>query len=86
MPCFDGCQGRLFHDSWLPDRDTRSLVVLLHGYAEHLGLYDALARRLVADGHAVQAMDAVGHGRIRCRTGPGGRHRVHRPVAHRHPG
>jgi serine aminopeptidase S33 family len=32
-------------------------------HGEHLGLYDALARRLVADGHAVHAMDAVGHGR-----------------------
>ena len=36
---------------------------LLHGYAEHLGLYDTLTRRLVADGHAVHAMDAGGHGR-----------------------
>jgi acylglycerol lipase len=63
MPYFQGSQGRIFHDSWLPEGDPRSVVVFLHGYAEHLGLYDALARRLVADGHAVHAMDAVGHGR-----------------------
>ena len=63
MPFFDGCTGRIHHDAWLPDGEVRSVVVLLHGYAEHLGLYDALARRLAARGHAVHAMDCVGHGR-----------------------
>jgi alpha-beta hydrolase superfamily lysophospholipase len=63
MPFFDGSAGRIHHDAWLPDGDARSVVVLLHGYAEHLGLYDALARRLAARGHAVHAMDCVGHGR-----------------------
>src|SRR3954447_22474342 len=63
MPDFDGRCGRIFHDSWLPDGEARCAVVVLHGYGEHLGLYDPLARRLVADGHAVHASDAVGHGR-----------------------
>jgi alpha-beta hydrolase superfamily lysophospholipase len=63
MSFFLGCRGRIYHHRWLPDGNVRSAVVLLHGYGEHLGLYDALARRLVADGHAVYAMDAVGHGR-----------------------
>jgi acylglycerol lipase len=62
MPYLEGCRGRIFHASWMPDRAPRSVVVLLHGYAEHLGLHDALAQRLAADGHAVHAMDAVGHG------------------------
>jgi len=47
----------------VPDDQARCAVVVLHGYGEHLGLYEPLARRLVADGHAVHAMDAVGHGR-----------------------
>jgi alpha-beta hydrolase superfamily lysophospholipase len=63
MPTFIGSRGRIFHDSWQPDGAARGAVVLLHGYGEHLGLYDALARRLVADGLAVHGMDAVGHGR-----------------------
>jgi alpha-beta hydrolase superfamily lysophospholipase len=63
MSAFIGSQGRVHHDEWLPDGDVRGVVVLLHGYGEHLGLYDALARRLAADGLAVLAMDAVGHGR-----------------------
>jgi alpha-beta hydrolase superfamily lysophospholipase len=63
MPYFDGRRGRIFHDSWLPDDEARCAVLVLHGYGEHLGLYDPLARRLVTDGHAVHAFDAVGHGR-----------------------
>jgi alpha-beta hydrolase superfamily lysophospholipase len=63
MSSFIGSQGRIHHDVWLPDGDVHGVVVLLHGYGEHLGLYDALGRRLARDGIAVHAMDAVGHGR-----------------------
>lgn len=63
MSFFTGCRGRIHHDSWLPEGEVRSAVLLLHGYAEHLGLYAPLAGRLAADGHAVHAFDQVGHGR-----------------------
>ena len=63
MPYFEGSRGRIHHEAWLPEEAARAAVVLLHGYGEHLGLYDALARRLMAAGHAVHALDCVGHGR-----------------------
>ncbi len=63
MPFFEGPRGRIYHDSWLPEGDARAAVVLTHGYGEHLGLYDALARRLVDEGLAVHALDSIGHGR-----------------------
>lgn len=63
MPYFEGSRGRIHHEAWLPQETARAAVVLLHGYGEHLGLYDALARRLTASGHAVHALDCVGHGR-----------------------
>jgi acylglycerol lipase len=63
MPYFDGSRGRVHHESWLPEGPARTAVVLFHGYGEHLGLYDALALRLTAAGHAVHALDCVGHGR-----------------------
>jgi acylglycerol lipase len=63
MPWFDGALGRVHHHSWLPGTEVRSVVVFLHGFGEHLGLYDAFAARLTAAGHAVHALDAVGHGR-----------------------
>ena len=63
MPYFIGSRGRIHHHTWLPDGDVRGVVVFCHGgFGEHLGLYDALARRLARDGVAVHALDAVGHG------------------------
>jgi alpha-beta hydrolase superfamily lysophospholipase len=63
MPYFEGSRGRIHHHAWLPDQGARAVVVLLHGYGEHLALYDALACRLTAAGCAVHALDSVGHGR-----------------------
>ncbi|WP_158580038.1 alpha/beta fold hydrolase [Geodermatophilus marinus] len=63
MPFFTGSHGRVHHEAWLPDGAAERVVVLLHGYGEHLGLYGPLVRRLVADGAAVHALDAMGHGR-----------------------
>ena len=63
MPWFEGSRGGIHHDTWLPEGDVRSVVVFLHGFGEHLGLYDAFARRLTADGQAVHALDCAGHGR-----------------------
>jgi acylglycerol lipase len=64
VPFFDGSRGRIHHHAWLPDGDARGVVVFCHGgFGEHLGLYEALALRLTADGIAVHALDAIGHGR-----------------------
>ena len=63
MSTLPGSRGRIFHERWLPDGDVHGAVVLIHGYGEHLGLYDALARRFAAHGHAVHAFDLIGHGR-----------------------
>jgi alpha-beta hydrolase superfamily lysophospholipase len=50
-----------------PDLDrtgrTGRIVLLAHGYGEHIGRYEHLADRLVADGAVVYAVDHVGHGR-----------------------
>jgi alpha-beta hydrolase superfamily lysophospholipase len=54
---------RLYRQAWLPDGDPRSVVVLVHGVSEHSGRYHHVAARLVADGHAVHALDHRGHGR-----------------------
>lgn len=63
MPYFIGARGRIHHSAWLPAGDVRGVVVFCHGgFGEHLGLYDALARRLTADGVAFHALDAMGHG------------------------
>ena len=54
---------RLYRQSWLPDGPPRAVVVIAHGAGEHSGRYAHVARRLVADGYAVYALDHRGHGR-----------------------
>ena len=61
---FTGAKGRrIFVQSWLPEGTPRDQVVLTHGYAEHSGRYDAVARFLTARGFAVHALDHHGHGK-----------------------
>ncbi len=52
----------LTYEDWRPPGTPRSVVVIVHGYAEHSGRHTALATHLVAQGHAVLAYDQRGHG------------------------
>ena len=58
-----GAGARLHVKTWLPDGDPRGGVVLAHGYAEHLGRYQHVAKFLNARGLAVFAIDHWGHGK-----------------------
>ena len=53
----------LFERSWLPDRDPRGVVAILHGGGEHSGRYGHVAERLTAAGFQVDAFDQRSHGR-----------------------
>src|SRR5919202_1791420 len=46
-----------------PAADPRCLVVLVHGYGEHIGRYAHVAQALAARGSTVVGPDHVGHGR-----------------------
>lgn len=48
--------------AWLPEA-PRAVVLLAHGYAEHLGRYEYFAEKLNAAGIAVYALDHWGHGK-----------------------
>jgi alpha-beta hydrolase superfamily lysophospholipase len=54
--------GRVQVRRWPADDYTR-LVVLVHGYGEHIGRYEHVAQELVARGSVVVGPDHVGHGR-----------------------
>lgn len=56
-----GERGRIVVTEWR-DREPRHVVVLAHGYGEHIGRYDHVARRLVDGGAAVYGADQMGHG------------------------
>ena len=55
----------LYTRAWLPSSEPRGVVFVMHGLGEHVSRpgYEELARRLLAAGYAVHAMDDAGHGR-----------------------
>jgi alpha-beta hydrolase superfamily lysophospholipase len=59
---FSGTEGRVFYRTWTGGRADH-LVVLVHGYAEHVGRYEHVADALVARGGVVYGPDHLGHGR-----------------------
>jgi alpha-beta hydrolase superfamily lysophospholipase len=54
--------GRVQVRRWPADEAAR-LIVLVHGYAEHIGRYEHVAQALVTRGSLVVGPDHVGHGR-----------------------
>lgn len=61
---FDGLGGvRIVYDVWTPEADSRGVVVLAHGYAEHARRYDHVAARFAETGLVTYALDHRGHGR-----------------------
>lgn len=59
-----GAAGHLYARAWIhPSREPDHLVVLVHGYGEHIGRYDHVAANLVAAGAVVYGLDHQGHGR-----------------------
>lgn len=57
----DGTKLNMVFENCLGKR--RGTVILVHGLAEHLGRYDHVARRLLAEGYAVVRYDQRGHGK-----------------------
>jgi alpha-beta hydrolase superfamily lysophospholipase len=53
---------RIHWRAWLPDGESRAVVVIAHGAGEHAGRYSHVAARLVADGYATYAIEHRGHG------------------------
>lgn len=57
-----GHGGAIVAREW-PNDQARFVVLLCHGYGEHIGRYEYVADRLVREGAAVYGQDHVGHGR-----------------------
>jgi acylglycerol lipase len=49
--------------AWLPETEPKAVVVIVHGYAEHIGRYPHVAEALVNAGYAVYGLDHRGHGK-----------------------
>ncbi|MBZ0275169.1 MAG: lysophospholipase [Anaerolineae bacterium] len=56
----DGFQ--IHTEAWLPDGQAKAVIVLVHGYAEHIGRYPHVVAHFVSQGYAVYGLDHRGHG------------------------
>jgi len=66
---FKGARGfRIFYQWWRPE-ESRAVLLVVHGYAEHSGRYMNLVNYFVPRGYAVYALDHRGHGRSQGRRG-----------------
>ena len=61
LPSKDGLN--LFIRSWLPEKETRAAILLVHGFSEHSGRYTHWAEKFTIEGFAVYAVDYRGHGK-----------------------
>jgi alpha-beta hydrolase superfamily lysophospholipase len=53
----------LYSQRWLPEREPRAAIMLVHGVGEHSGRYMRVVEPLVDAGYAVHTYDQRGHGR-----------------------
>ena len=61
---FEGADGfQLFERWWVPEGETKAVVVIVHGLAEHSGRYSHVAKGLNENGYAVYSFDLRLHGR-----------------------
>lgn len=60
---FEGSRGTIHAQSWSGDTSPSHVIVLVHGYGEHIGRYDHVAEALIVGGATVYGMDHMGHGR-----------------------
>lgn len=53
---------RIFCQSWQPSVNTKAVIIISHGYAEHSGRYQHVAEYFANNGYAIYALDHRGHG------------------------
>jgi acylglycerol lipase len=66
---FAGSPGQLYWRAWNPTGRAKALLVLVHGYAEHIGRYEHVANFFRGRGFAFYAFDQAGHGKSDGRRG-----------------
>jgi acylglycerol lipase len=59
----------LYYQCWFPATDTRAILLVVHGWAEHSGRYTNLVNYFAPKGYAICALDHRGHGESEGRRG-----------------
>lgn len=54
---------QIYYQAWLPEGETRAVLLIVHGLAEHSGRYLNVVNYFTPRGYAVYALDHIGHGK-----------------------
>jgi len=54
---------RIYYRQWIPTTETKAILFVVHGIAEHSGRYQTLVDYFVAKGYQVETLDHEGHGK-----------------------
>lgn len=54
---------KTYYQSWLPDDETKAVLLVVHGMGEHSGRYMNVVNHFVPLGYAIYALDHLGHGK-----------------------
>jgi acylglycerol lipase len=53
----------IYYQGWLPDKEVKAVILLVHGLGEHSGRYVNFINHFVPLGYAVYGLDHIGHGK-----------------------
>jgi alpha-beta hydrolase superfamily lysophospholipase len=53
----------IYFQSWLPESESKAVLLIVHGLAEHSGRYMNVVNHFVPLGYAVYGIDHLGHGK-----------------------
>ena len=53
----------IYYQYWLPEGESKAILLVVHGLAEHSGRYMNVVNHLVPSGYAVYGIDHIGHGK-----------------------
>ena len=54
---------KIYYQCWLPEKDPKAVLLIVHGLAEHSGRYMNLVNHFVPLGYAIYGVDHIGHGK-----------------------
>ncbi|MFC2087668.1 alpha/beta hydrolase [Bacteroidota bacterium] len=60
---------KLYYRSWIPDDDSKGIMLIAHGLGEHSGAYEKLASYFCHEKIGVYALDLRGHGQSNGKRG-----------------
>jgi len=56
-------EANIYFQGWLPEGESRAVMLMVHGLAEHSGRYGNVINHFVPLGYAIYGIDHLGHGK-----------------------